>query len=65
MHTIFRCQLCHLAVVDVDAIDMPVQRVVFVAFDDDALLLSVESEDVLHHPRTTGELTQQFSLLII
>ena len=65
MYAIGTDQSLHLAVGSADAVYPTMQRMIFVGFDEDALLLSIEAQYLLHYPWTASELTEQTSLLVI
>ena len=50
MHTIGTYQSLHLAVGSADTVNPTMQRMIFVGFDEDALLLSIEAQYLLHYP---------------
>lgn len=49
----------------VDAIKAVLKGMLFVGFDDDGLLLLVESQDLQNHPRSGGELTNLVTLAVM
>ena len=55
MHTIGTDQSLHLAVGSADTVNPTMQRVIFVGFDEDALLLDIEAQYLLHYPWTASD----------
>ena len=54
MNTVISGQLCHLAIIDINAVYLTVQGVILVGFEDDALLFGVETKNILNNPWPTG-----------
>ena len=54
MHAVISGQLRHFAIGDINAIYLTVQGVILVGLDDDALLLGVETNNLLNYPCPTS-----------